>query len=205
MGKVISLRGHAAGRDVKVEKGPTNNVGTITGGTNFIGNQGPVTINTAGDRVQLPRPAPVPPPEDRITEEQALKLKDLHLDWITLSANVKTRVAPITPQAAWIAINRAGKCTTYKHMRQENFDAACDFVRKQTAILRSGKTARRKDPKWRNTRIGSIKARSKNQLGNEFVYGPYIQKNFNAQSLTELDDEQLEQTYQYVLRLRPRL
>lgn len=205
MGKVISLWGHAAGRDIKVETGPTNNIASIHGGTNIIGNHGPVTIHTSSDRPRSPAPAPVPPPEDRISDEQAFKLKCLHDDWVELSASVKTRTTPITPQAAWIAINRAGRCTTYKHMRQEHYEAASDYVLKQMAILRSGKVSRRRDPKWRNSRIGAIKARCINQLGDEFSYRPYIKKHFNALSLTELDDEQLESAYRYVLSLKPKI
>lgn len=129
-------------------------------------------------------------------------LKRLHDDWVELSAAVKTRAKPITPQQAWIAINRAGNCTTYKHMRQMHFAAACAYVQQQMAILRSGKTARKRDPKWRNSRIGAIKARCINQLSDDSAYRPYISKNFNAQSLTELDDEQLEKTYRHVLTLK---
>jgi len=201
MGKVIGLKGHAAGRDVNVETGPTNNVTAIHGGTNIIGNHGPVNVYTKDPR---PPSAPVPPPPDHITDEQAAILKSLHNDWVALSEVVKTRAKPITPQQAWISINHAGHCTTYKHMRQEHFDTACAYVQKQMAILRSGKMARSRDPKWRASRIGAIKARSINQLGDEFAYKPYITKNFNAQSLTELDDEQLDATYRHVLKLKPK-
>lgn len=204
MGKVISLRGHAAGRDVNTDTGPTNNVTAIHGGTNIIGNQGAVTIVTSPERTKPPL-EPVPPPVDHISDEQAAELKRLHSEWIQLSGNVKTRAKPITPQQAWIAINRAGQSRTYTHMRQANFDAACAYVQQQMAILRSGKLARSRDPKWRNSRIGAIKARSINQLGDEFAYRPYITKNFNAQSLTELDDEQLDATYRYTLKMKPKI
>lgn len=199
--KIASDRGDAAGRDVTAVSGPTNNVIAIHGGTNIIGNQGPVHVYTRDTR---PPPAPTPPPPDHITEEQAATLKRLHDDWVALAEAVKTRAKPITPQQAWININRAGHCTTYKHMRQERFESVCTYVQQQMAILRSGKTARSRDPKWRSSRIGAIKARSINQLGNEFVYLPYIKKSFNAQSLTELDDEQIEATYRHVLKLKPR-
>lgn len=204
MGEVVSLRGHAAGRDVNTEAGPTNNVEAIHGGTNIIGNQGPVTIHTTVERRQMPALEPVQPPPDHITGEQAATLKRLHSEWVELSTAVKTRAKPITPQQAWIAINRAGQSRTYTHMRQIHFDAACAYVQRQMAILRSGKTARKRDPKWRNSRIGAIKARCINQLGNEYAYRPYIARSFRARSLTELDDEQLEAAYRYVLKLKPK-
>lgn len=201
--EISSRAGHAAGRDVTAAAAPVNNVHEITGGTNIIGNHGAITIVTGIERAKQPL-APVPPPSDHISGEQAAELKRLHGEWVQLSEDVKTRAKPITPQQAWIAINRAGQSRTYTHMRQANYDAARAYVQQQMAILRSGKTARRRDPKWRNSRIGAIKARCINQLGNEYAYKPYIAKHFNAQSLTELDDEQLEATYRHTLGLKAR-
>lgn len=197
--KVIPFPGQAKTRPAASQ--------TIVGSGNVgvvgDGNHVQITVQSP-DKVMRPLPAPVPPPEDHITDEQASTLRRLHAEWVELCAAVKTKAKPITPQQAWLAINRAGKCTTYKHMRQANFDTACSYVHQQMAILRSGKTARNRDPKWRNSRISAIKARSANQLGNEFAYLPFIQKSFNAQSLIELDDEQLQSTYQHTLRLKPK-
>ena len=198
---VKSPGGQAAGRDINIEQQPGIQIGSIGGGTNVVGNNTVVHLYAKDAR---PQAEPVPPPPDHITGEQAATLKRLHAEWVELSAAVKTRAKPITPQQAWIAINRAGQSRTYTHMRQVHFDAACTYVYQQMAILRSGKTARRRDPKWRNSRIGAIKARCINQLGVEFAYVPYTRKSFNAQSLTELDDEQLEATYRHVLRLKPK-
>ncbi len=202
MGKIISLKGHAAGRDVNVQQEPGVYVEQISGGMNVLGNNATVHIYRG---ISRPLVEPIPPPPDHITEEQAATLKRLHSEWVELSANVKTRAKPITPQQAWIAINRVGRSTTYKHIRQANYDAVCAYIQQQMAILRSGKTARSKDPKWRTSRIGAIKARSIKQLGDQFAYLAYIAKNFKAGSLTELDDEQLEATYRYVLKLKPKL
>lgn len=175
------------------------NVGVVGDGNNVQ-----ITVQSP-DKTARPALAPVPPPEDHITDEQAAVLRRLHLEWVELSTAVKTRAKPITPQQAWVSINSIGKCTTYKHMRQINFDATFNYIQQQMAILRSGKLARSRDPKWRNSRIGAIKARSINQLGDEFAYRPYITKSFNAQSLTELDDEQLDATYRYTLKMKPKI
>lgn len=202
--KVIQLFGTGntvAGRDVDARHEAGVRIGNVNGGTNVIGNHTTVHVHADTKKIR-PLMEPVPPPVDRITDEQAAVLKSLHYQWVELSAAVKTRAKPITAQQAWVGINRAGQSRTYTHMRQVNFPAACAYVQQQMAILRSGKVARRRDPKWRTSRIGAIKARCINQLGNGFAYGPYIAKQFNAQSLTELDDDQLEATYRHILKLK---
>ena len=70
------------------------------------------------------------------------------------------------------------------------------------AILRSMKSAPGKDTKWRNARIGQIKARCKGQFVGVDVYKPYIKRNFKAESLTELSNEELQKTYNYVFKLK---
>lgn len=196
-------------RAAQIIKGDNNTqmADTATRSQSITGNgnvqvSGNLIVQTELQAPRRPASAPVPPPPDHITEEQAAILKRLHDEWVALSAAVKTKAKPITGQQAWVDINRVGHCTTYKHMRQVHFDTACAFVKQQMAILRSGKTARRRDPKWRSSRIGAIKARCINQLGDEYAYRPYIVKNFRAQSLTELDDEQLEATYRHALTLK---
>jgi len=193
--KVVKSReGHAAGRDVVTSPAPTNNISTITGGTNIIGNQGDVHVHTPS--IKRPRVVVQPDPERHISPEQQIALRDLRDDWMALHASIKKK--PLTYAAAQSRINRAAGATTYTLILKERYDDAVKYVQTQMAMLRNMKSAPRKVDDWRVKRIGAIKARCKNQFGDPDLYKPYIQKNFKASSLTELSTEQLQRTYQYV-------
>ena len=87
---------------------PLKLVQTISGNGNVgvvgDGNNVQITVQSP-DKTARPALAPVPPPEDHITNEQAAVLRRLHLEWVELSTAVKTRAKPITPQQAWVSIN----------------------------------------------------------------------------------------------------
>lgn len=80
------------------------------------------------------------------------------------------------------------------------YEVAVQYIRREMAILRSMKSAPRKDAGWRNGRISQIKARCKGQFEGVDIYKPYIKKNFRADSLTELSDDELQKTYLYVFK-----
>lgn len=145
----------------------------------------------------------VVPGDGVISEEQKVALTALRDEWITLHASVKRR--PLSHGAAWARINKAAGATSYHLIKAENFDAAVAYVRRQIAILRNMASAPRKDDAWRAKRIGAIKARCKNQLGDEYAYGQYIRRRFGVASLADLSSDQLQQTYAYVMgKSRPR-
>lgn len=60
-------------------------------------------------------------------------------------------------------------------------------------------SAPRKDPAWRARAIAYIKARCKNQLGDERAYLPYIAR-FGKTSLADLTDDELARTRTYIAR-----
>ena len=68
------------------------------------------------------------------------------------------------------------------------------------AKLRNMASAPAKDDAWRKSRIGAIKARSKNQLGDPDAYKPYIKKNFKAESLAALSTGQVRPVSTYIWR-----
>jgi hypothetical protein len=61
-------------------------------------------------------------------------------------------------------------------------------------------SAPKKDPKWRASKIGGIKAHCKNDLGNPDYYKPYINEKFGKDSLADLSVDELQQTHAYIMR-----
>ena len=149
--------------------------------------RGPKVIVTPGDGV--------------ISEDQKVTLTALRDEWITLHAAIKKK--PLSHSGAWIRINKAAGATSYHLIRVERFDAAVAFIRKQLAILRGMASAPAKDKAWRSQRIGAIKARCANQLGDPEAYKPYIRKNFGLDSLADLATDQLQRTYTYIIGKKP--
>lgn len=154
---------------------------------------------------KAPRPpvVKVMPNGDEISEEQRVELTRLKNEWVRLHNAIKK--TPKTDAAAWASINRAAGATSYKLIKAKNFDKAVKYIQRQIAMLRNMRSAPTKDKDWRNSRIRSIKARSIRVLGDEYVYLPYIRKNFKAGSLTELSTDQLQLTYAWVNRQKPKI
>lgn len=137
------------------------------------------------------------PGDGVISEEQKVALAALRDEWLTLHAAIKKK--PLSHAAAWARINKAAGATSYHLIRIENFAAAIAYVNRQMALLRSMPSAPAKDKKWRASRIGGIKLRCRNQLADPDAYKPYIRKNFSAESLTALSDDELQRTYAYIM------
>lgn len=203
-GKEVSKRieapeGNAAGRDIISTGAPAVHVQSITGGTNIIGNQGDINIQFSATPPAR-RQVVVQPGPQHISEEQKAALKALCDEWVALHATLKKR--PITYGAAWSRINKAAGTTSYSLMLKERFADAVALIQREMAVLRSMRSAPSKDDGWRAKRIGAIKARCKNQLGDPDFYKPYIKKSFKADSLTELATDELQKAYAYVMAKR---
>ena len=194
--KVVSRSGQAAGRDVHVDAAaPSVEIHQIQGGANFIGNHGPVNV-TIGGRQRPPVPLVHPGPE-HIDQEQKCKLQGLHREWVTLHNAIKK--TQLTHSSAWQRINGYAMVASYHYILQADFEKVCAYVRKQISMLRNMASAPAKDKDWRAKRIQAIKVRCKLQLKDEVAYRAYIQKNFQAASLSELSTEQLQKTYAYIM------
>lgn len=139
----------------------------------------------------------VTPGDGVISDDQKRVLADLRNEWMTLHADIKKR--PLSHATAWNRINRAAGATSYHCISQERYEDAVAFVRKQMAILRGMASAPAKDKAWRASRIGAIKARCANQLGDPVFYRAYIRKNFDADSLSELATDELQKTYTFIM------
>ena len=193
--KVISRSGQAAGRDVYVDAAaPSVEIHQIQGGANFIGNHGPVNVTIGRSRPPVPLAQPGP---EHINQEQKCKLQGLHREWVALHDAIKK--TPLANYSAWQRINGYAKVASYHYILQADFEKVCAYVRKQISMLRNMASAPSKDKDWRAKRIQAIKVRCKLQLKDEAAYRAYIQKNFQAASLSELSTEQLQKTYAYIM------
>ncbi len=196
---VEAPQGYAAGRDIHSTGAPAVHVHTIAGGTNIIGNQGDINI-LFGAAPPVRARVVVQPGPQHISEEQKMQLKALCDEWVALHSALKKR--PLTYGAAWARINRAAGTTSYSLILKERFADAVALVRREMAVLRSMRSAPRKDDSWRAKRIGAIKARCKNQLGDPYFYRPYIKRSFKAESLSDLATDELQRTYAYIMAKR---
>lgn len=198
--KIVSDKGHAAGRDVNAKVAPVNNVQTINGGTNIIGNQGHVQV------VQTPRRPVIKrifvPTDEHITPEQKVRLMILRDEWMALHKTLKK--SPLTHSTAWSKINRAAGATSYHEIKKDRFDDALAFIKKEMAILRGMKSAPSKDAAWRTKRIAAIKTRCNKQFNGIDIYKPYIKK-LGADSLSDLSMDDLDKTYRYVMAKKPNM
>ncbi|WP_028300298.1 ORF6C domain-containing protein [Oceanospirillum beijerinckii] len=195
--KIEAPEGSAAGRDINTTEAPSNNVHSIFGGTNIIGNQGDIHIQTTPpENKKVKEVVVLNPGPNEISEQQKAEIKSLCDEWVALHNSIKKR--PLTYGAAWSRINKTGGVTKYAMIPQAKFKKVVAFIKKEMGQLRNMKSAPAKDDQWRAKRIGAIKARSKNQLGDPNAYKPYIKKNFKADSLTELSTDEIQRTYTYI-------
>lgn len=193
---IAAPNGNAAGRDIDLDAAPSATIHSISGGNNIIGNQGDIHFQIAGPVRSRPRIVVQPGPE-HISDEQKLEISALRDEWLTLHAAIKKR--PMTHGAAWGKINKAAGATSYHLILATRFPDAVAFIKQEMAMLRNMRSAPSKDTEWRAKRIGAIKARCKNQLGDIDAYRSYIKKTFKVDSLAALATDELQKTYSYVM------
>lgn len=151
-----------------------------------------------------PEPAPKRPKvvvktgDGVIDATQRAELLRLKNEWLLAYNAVKAK--PLSHASASSRLNAAMKVSGYAELKPEQFDKARTWLLRQAAMIRAMPSAPRKEgDKWRIARYKAIKARCKNQLGDEYAYVSHIQENFGKTSLTELDAKELERTYRYVM------
>lgn len=194
------IEGDVAGNDVVSHQAPVVKLGSVFGGTNIIGNQGGVHVQIATTAPARPRVVIQPGPE-HINDAQKIALAALRDEWLTLHATLKKK--PLSHSVAWTRINKAAGATSYHLILKDRYEDALNFIKVEMAKLRGMRSAPAKDGEWRSKRIGAIKARCKNQLGDIEAYKPYIRKNFKADSLSDLATDDLQRTYAYIMAKKP--
>lgn len=134
---------------------------------------------------------------DATQKGELLRLRDEIVD--THNAVHKTKL--ITQAAVMISLNRHLGVNTYHEIPMERFGEARSWMQQWAATIRNMKSAPAKVSNWRSKTIVYIKARCKNQLGDDQIYKPYIEKKFQKSSLAQLTDPELQTVKQYVAGL----
>lgn len=191
--KLIQEASRPIGQD-QPRSGSPGRVQRIVGNGNIQAG-GDVHITT--ERVVTRPRVTVIPGDGVIDNAQAARLKALVSDWVT--KNNLVRRTKLSFAAAWSALNKRAGVTAYRLIPSAKFSTLEKWLQAQIGRIGSMNSAPSKDPGWRGAKIGAIKARCKNQLGDEHAYCDYIMKNFGAASLTELSIDQLKKTYSYVM------
>lgn len=142
------------------------------------------------------------PGEDHISEAQACALKELIKKIYDIEQS--TKKSPITMQRLWSSLNKYCGVTTYRAIKQEDFEKAKKYLQIRAGKLNSMPSAKKKNPNWRNQRYATIHVICKqNEIEDKKT--AYINKNFCATSLTELNDDDLDKTYSYVTSLKSKV
>lgn len=136
----------------------------------------------------------VEPGSEHIDDKQAYLLSDLVKQIVDLENKLKSR--PKSYRAVWGALNSHMKVPRYRLIPYSGFEKAERYLRKWIGRLNSMASAPKKDEsEWRKRKYAYIKINSRDDPASVDCY---IAKKFNASSLTELENEELDKVYRYV-------
>lgn len=140
--------------------------------------------------------AKVEPGEAHITEEQAATLTRLVNEVVGLEEQQKK--APKSYRAVWAALNAHCGVTAYRLIPLEGYEQAEKYLRKWLGRLNSMASAPIRDnDAWRKRRYAYIKINTKEEADTAWLTG-YLKKNFKADSIADLSDDDLDRTYRAV-------
>lgn len=176
----------------------------IRGDVSGVGFAGPGAqihiVNTQNHRTTV-RPE-TKPGVDHIDEWQCATLTELVNKVVEKEATLKK--APKSHRAVWAALNKHCKVSSYRLIARADFEKARSYLNQWIGSLHSMKSAPVKDgDDWRKRKIAYIKLNTKG-AEDEAAMRTYIKTKFKATSLTELANDELKQTYEYVARRRNR-
>lgn len=138
--------------------------------------------------------AKVEPGGAHISEGQAAKLTALVQEVVELEAKLKK--APKSYRAVWGALNAHCEVTRYLLIAASDFDKAEKYLRQWIGRLNSMASAPVADNEtWRKRRYAYIKINTKDS---EAWLLAYLRKNFKADSLSVISDDDLDKTYRAV-------
>lgn len=176
----------------------------ITGDVSGVGYAGPGAqikiVNTQHHQTIL-RPE-TKPGDQHISVEQRAILQDL-VNKVVEKENLLKK-SPKSHRAVWAALNKHCKVNSYQLIAAADFDKARSYLNQWIGGLHSMRSASVKDgDDWRKRKITYIKTNTK-AAEDEAAMRAYIMKHYKAKSLTELANDELEQTYRYVAGRRNR-
>lgn len=175
---------------------------TISGQGNIVA-AGSVTIYQSPSRSERRRPATPKPIRECISAEQRAILRDLVAQVVDTEATLKRR--PKTHAAVWSALNRQFPgVETYSQIPFDDFDKARAYLNSWLGRLNGMRSAPVKNgDEWRKRKYAYIKVNAKGPE-DAAALDRYIRRHFNAESLTELANDELERVYRYVAGRRNR-
>jgi transcriptional regulator with XRE-family HTH domain len=186
----------------QINHGGTNNQieqQTINHGTqqHFNGNvKNAIAGNLVVEKVVNRTVVKTDPTDEHIDESQKAILRGLVEDVVTTEGKLKAK--PRTYQGVFRAMNAHCGVTQYSLIKKEDFEKARTYLHQWLGRLNSMATAPVKDgDEWRKRRYAYIKVNSKTPETDAQVKA-YMKRNFNADSLTELSNDELERVYRYV-------
>lgn len=143
--------------------------------------------------------AKVTPGDEHITEEQAVILTTLVGEIIETEKRLKS--SPASHRSVWGSLNSHCGVTQYRLIKLSDFERARKYLQQWLGRLNSMRSAPVKNgDEWRKKRYAYIKINSK---ANPQLVASYLKKYFQAESLTQLSDDQLDRVYRYVAK-RPK-
>lgn len=172
---------------------PSNNI--ISGDGNIVGNGN--VVNNIWNPTPEKRVIKVQTGVGVITSEQKAILKELVDEIVKIEGLVRKK--PRRHPSVWSALNRRMKVTSYHEIPEGKFDAAHKSLLIEKARLNNTISAQKKSPTWRLDRYRAINARAKEFVDGESRYRTYAELKFGTSSLKELDDDQLNEVYHYVM------
>ncbi len=174
-------------QSVKINGG-AGNIGVVHGTVH--------QINTARHVTKIN--ADVKPGVDHIDEKQAARLTALVKDVVEFEEKLKQK--PKSFKSVWASLNAHMKVSRYRLIPLEDFAKAEKYLLQWIGRLNSMKTAPVEDgDSWRKRKYAYIKINSKND---QDALAAYLKRNFQASSLTDLSNDQLDQVYRYVASRR---
>ncbi|HHQ4570186.1 TPA: helix-turn-helix domain-containing protein [Aeromonas veronii] len=148
------------------------------------------TINTQNHTTKVT--AEVKPGIEHITEEQAVKLTGLVKTIVELEE--KHRQQPRSHRSVWAALNSHCSVTRYRLIPIGSYDKAETYLRQWIGRLSSQKSAPKTDNyEWRKRKYAYIKI----NCSQEWL-SSYLKKRFQAESLTDISDSDLDKLYRAV-------
>lgn len=138
--------------------------------------------------------AEVKPGDEHISEWQASRLKKLVDEVVETEERVKNK--PASHRSVWSALNHHCGVTTYRLIPEEKFVTAEKYLRQRIGRLNASTRAVKSDgAAWRQKKYAYIKINTK---GDEEWLNAHLKRHYQVESLTELDNNQLEKLYRSV-------
>lgn len=188
---------NAEGEERKVtENKPNAGSHVVTGTGIIIGDGNSVTNHIVNNPPPTQTVVNVQTGVGVLTASQKGKINRIFKQWAEMRGIVRKGNAEYAALRG--AFNTYMDVNKFDEIRQEDFEKAMKWLRRQTGIVLSMPSARKKLPDWRNKRYTAIMARAKEFSDGEQRFRSYAQERFGSGSLKDLDDTQLDAVYRHV-------